>query len=177
MGGHIAFEVLRQNPEKVMGLFLCNTSADVESEAGKQKRLEFAKAPHSVGEFQGVTRSEWPRFVGNKDATNSEMLESTQQMARKLGLRRAQQQAFALANRPSSHQTLTQAATNKLPISVCLGIQDQIVLSSASEAMALSAGVEDSDIERLDTGHLGPWEDTVGVAKALTKLVRQSVLS
>ncbi|WP_208734676.1 alpha/beta fold hydrolase, partial [Corallococcus praedator] len=62
MGGYVAFEMLRQAPQRITRLALIDTSARADS-AEQRKRREALIAQSQIGQFKGVTARLLPLLV------------------------------------------------------------------------------------------------------------------
>ena len=171
MGGHIAFELYRQCPQTVRGLLLCNTSAELDPPHRREDRERFLTLPTDAGRFEGITKSEWPKYVAEAQAENWDMLALVQSMAAGHGMAGAQAQARALLHRQESFDTLTSMSQAGVPVSLCAGIHDQVTTLGQAERMASALGLTMSDIVQLNSGHMGPLEAPDVVAAALATMV------
>ena len=122
MGGIVAFEVLRQAPERVKGLALLDTNPLAERDEIKQKR-----APQIVkvqaGALLEVMRDEMkPNYLAENDG-KKEVLDLCLRMALQLGSDVFISQSIALRDRPDQCDTLRSVA---VPTLVMCGEQDKL---------------------------------------------------
>ena len=171
MGGHVAFELYRQCPEVIRGLLLCNTSAELDPPDRREDRERFLALPVDAGRFDGITKSEWPKYVAQMQAENWDMLALVQSMAAGHGMSGAQAQARALIHRQESFDTLASMAFAGLPVRICAGVEDQVTTLAQAERMASAMGSARSDIVQLHSGHMGPLEAPDAVATTLAKIL------
>ena len=143
MGGHVAFELYRTRPDLVLGLVLCNTSAECDPPERREERERFLETTQSVGRFDGMTAREWPRYVAVRNGGDTKMLALVQSMARSHGVTGAKAQIKALLGRQTSYETLEAIADNAVPVSLCAGREDQITPLAQSFRMALSVQLQE----------------------------------
>lgn len=166
MGGYVAFEILRQQPERVLRLALLDTSASPDSpERAVQRRAELGSP--SAGRFVGVTRQLLPTLVHARhvrDAVGDEV----RAMAQRVGAAAYRRQQAAILGRPDSRPVLASIA---VPTLVVVGEND--VRTPPREAEAIHQGVTGSTLVPLpECGHLPPMESP----EATTGLLRQWLL-
>ena len=171
MGGHIAFDLYRQCPEAVRGLLLSNTSAELDPPQRREDRERFLALPADAGRFDGVTKTEWPKYVAQANGENWEMLALVQSMAAGHGMAGAQTQARALLHRQESYDTLALMGQANLPLRICFGAEDQVTTPEQAERMALAADLAPEAVVRLASGHMGPLETPQTIATALAEMV------
>lgn len=171
MGGHVAFELYRQCPEAIRGLLLCNTSAELDPPHRREDRERFLALPVDAGRFDGITKSEWPKYVAQAQAENWDMLALVQSMAAGHGMAGAQAQARALIHRQESFDTLATMALAGLPVRICAGVEDQVTTLAQAERMVSAMGSPLSDIVQLHSGHMGPLEAPDAIATTLAKIL------
>lgn len=162
MGGYIAFEILRQAPERVLKLALLDTMAPPDTETSRANR----KATLTVAKSQGievVSQAFYPRWVHPRWHSDSELNARVVNMAKATGVEGFERQQTAITNRPDSQPTL-KAIT--CPTLVVVGRQDG--LTPVSEAQTIASGIAGSRLEVLeDCGHLAPMEQPARVTQIL----------
>jgi len=163
MGGYIAFELLRQVPERVRAAILCNTKAAADTPEAKRGRdVMAAKAPNegarAIAEelvpklLARVTRERQPEIVREV----AEMI-ARQPVSGIVGALRA------LRERPDSTALLGQI---RIPVLVVAGEDDQITPAAGMQEMARAIPGAQFALIR-DAGHLTPLEQPGVVTTAL----------
>jgi pimeloyl-ACP methyl ester carboxylesterase len=123
MGGYVAFEILRQAPQRVQRLALLDTSARLDPPKRllvRQAGLALAEA----GRFAGVTRKLLPQLV-HESRVDAPVGEEVMAMAARVGLPAFLRQQRAIIGRPDSLPVLPTVA---VPTLVGVGEQDQMTL-------------------------------------------------
>ena len=130
MGGYVAFEILRQAPQRVARLALLDTSARQDP----PKRLAVRRAGLAMaasGRFAGVTRKLLPQLVHESrvdDAVGAEVMAMAQRVGRAAFLR----QQRAIIDRPDSLPLLPTLA---VPTLVGVGEDDRMTLPEESRIL------------------------------------------
>jgi pimeloyl-ACP methyl ester carboxylesterase len=163
MGGIIAFEVLRQAPERVVGLILSDTNAAPETperEAIRRKQQNRVRA----GELRRVVSDELkPAYLASENRQRLDILGLTLQMALDLGPDVFLSQSEALITRPDSRPLLNQIGC---PTLVLFGKHDPICLPEWHEDMARQ--IPGSQLCAIDhAGHLPPLEQPLDFVDAV----------
>lgn len=153
MGGFVAFEIMRQAPERVDRLALFDTSARPDAPEMVQRRHDLTKLTH-VGQFKGVTPRLLPSFI-HPDRLNDETLCRTiTEMAERVGPDAFVRQQTANAARPDSRPDLARIAC---PTLVACGRQDTLTPLALSEETA--RGIPNSTLVVIeDCAHLPTLE-------------------
>lgn len=152
MGGYVAFEILRQAPERVTRLALMATSAAPDSAARAAQRRA-AMASMKLGRFVGVTDRMLPQLI-HPDRVDDEVGREVREMAGHVGPEAFLRQQAAILGRPDSRPLLAQIS---VPTLVAVGDTDQ--LTPPSEAREIHAGVAGSRLHVFERcGHLPPME-------------------
>ena len=163
MGGYVAFEILRQAPERVSRLALLDTTAAPDSpERALQRRRSLAIL--SRGRFLGVTQQLLPTLVHPRHV-HGPVGQAVQAMAQRVGPEAYRRQQTAILHRPDSRPllpTLTQ------PTLVLGGADD--ALTPPAVLQALAAPIPQAQWHTLpDCGHLPTLEQP----EATTALMRR----
>lgn len=163
MGGYLAFELLRQAPERVARLALLDTGARPDTAEQTRRRrglLDLARR----GQFKGVTPRLLPLYL-HPDRVNEEALAGTvMAMAERLGPETFLRQQHAIMQRPDSRSLLSAIAA---PTLVVCGREDAATPLALSEEMA--AGIPGARLAVIEEcGHLSPLERP----QAVTVLLR-----
>lgn len=152
MGGYVAFEILRQAPERVARLALFDTMASPDGEARAAQRramLELAER----GRFLGISPQLLPRLI-HASRLGTPVADTVVAMGKAVGKEAFLRQQQAIIERPDSRATL---ATIQVPTLVVVGAQDQ--LTPPAEAELMHQGIPGSRLVLLDDcGHLPPLE-------------------
>ncbi|UFN48390.1 alpha/beta fold hydrolase [Roseomonas sp. OT10] len=152
MGGYVAFEMLRQAPERITRLALLDTSAAPDSAARASQRRAGIDSLH-YGRFAGVTRRLLPQLVHPAlvDGPVGDMLRA---MAARVGGEAFLRQQQAILGRVDSRPLLAEI---RIPTLVAVGDSD--VLTPPAEALEMHLGIVTSRWHLFRRcGHLPPLE-------------------
>jgi pimeloyl-ACP methyl ester carboxylesterase len=167
MGGYIAFEIVRQAPERVARLALINTQARPDTpEAMTRRRGLMARA--QSGEFRAVLDELFPGFVHSSRRDDASLRQLVQDMGADVGPEAFIRQMTAVMSRPDSRPTL---ATIKCPTLVLTGDEDNTIPNSLSVEMA--DGIHGAKLVILpNCGHLPQPEQPQATSDALAEWLR-----
>jgi pimeloyl-ACP methyl ester carboxylesterase len=167
MGGYIAFEIMRQAPERVAKLALINTQARPDTpEATARRRGMIARARN--GEYRGVLAELFPGFVHPSRRDDAGLRQLVYDMGDDVGLEAFIRQQTAVMSRPDSRPTL---AWIKCPTLVLTGDEDHTIPNSLS--MEMADGIPGAKLVILpDCGHLPQLEQPKATADALVEWLR-----
>lgn len=132
MGGYLAFEILRQAPDRVTRLALLDTSARADTPEKtklRQDLIDLAK----TGEFKGVTPRLLPRLIHPARLSDAALVGTVLAMAERVGLEAFLRQERLLMLRPDSRHDL---GLIHCPTLVLCGRQDGLTPLADSEEMA-----------------------------------------
>ncbi len=164
MGGYVAFEIMRQAPERVIKLCLLDTSARPDTTDQQQRRrllMQMAKA----GEFKGVTPRLLPLLIHPDRIDDKPLTEIVITMAERVGRDAFQSQQTAILNRPDSRPFLKNI---KCPTQIIGGAQDAITPPEIVREIAESiSGARLNIIE--NCGHLSSLEKPDEVTRLMKK--------
>lgn len=135
MGGYVAFEVMRQAPERVTRLALLDTSArpaTPESNAPREQMIALTEK----GAFDNVTTLLWQRLVAPHRLTDEPLRLLVRQMAEDIGPDGFIRQQHAIMGRPDSRLGL---GAVRVPTLVLVGEED--VITPVEEAQEIAEGV------------------------------------
>lgn len=153
MGGYIAFEVMRQAPERVTRLALLDTSAKPatpETNALRQDMIDLA----SSGPFDKVVAMLWMRLVAPARREDQALREVVRRMATETGPDGFIRQQRAIMGRPDSRPGL---GAIRVPTLVLVGAED--ILTPPAEAEEIAGGIPGSRLVIVPgAGHLATLE-------------------
>jgi len=164
MGGYIAFEIMRQAPERVARLALINTQARPDtSEATERRRGMMARV--KGGGYREVLDELFPGFVHPSRRDDAGLRQLVHDMAEDVGIDGFIRQQTAVIGRPDSRPSL---AWIKCPTLVLSGDQDNTIPNSLSIEMA--SNIPDAKLVILpNCGHMPQPEQTQACAAALVE--------
>jgi pimeloyl-ACP methyl ester carboxylesterase len=167
MGGYIAFEMLRQAPERVIKLALINTQARPDTpEAGDRRRGMMARAQN--GEFHAVLDELFPGFVHSSRREDVSLRQLVHDMGADVGSDAFIRQQTAIMGRADSRPTL---AAIKCPTLVLTGDEDNTIPNALSVEMA--DGIKGAKLVILPhCGHMPQPEQPKATAEALAAWLR-----
>ena len=167
MGGYIAFEIMRQAPERVAKLALVNTQARPDTpEATARRRGMIARA--QSGEYRGVLDELFPGFVHPSRREDEGLRRLVHEMGDDVGSEAFIRQQAAVIGRPDSRPFL---AWIKCPTLILTGDEDDTIPNSLSVEMA--NGIHGAKLVILQNcGHLPQVEQPQATADALVEWLR-----
>jgi pimeloyl-ACP methyl ester carboxylesterase len=167
MGGYIAFEIMRQAPERVAKLALINTQARPDTpEATERRRGMMARA--KSGDYRGVLDQLFPGFVHPSRREDALLRQLVYDMGDDVGPEGFVRQQTAVISRPDSRSTL---ARIKCPTLVLSGDEDNTIPNALSVEMA--NGIPGAKLVILpQCGHLPQPEQPRATADALAEWLR-----
>ena len=167
MGGYIAFEILRQAPERVAKLALINTQARPDtSEATERRRGMMARA--IAGEYRAMLDELFPGFVHPSRRGDAALRQLVYDMGEDVGVEAFVRQQQAVITRPDSRPVL---AWIRCPTLVLTGDEDNTIPNSLSVEMA--NGIHGAKLVILaNCGHLPQPEQPQATADALVEWMR-----
>jgi pimeloyl-ACP methyl ester carboxylesterase len=167
MGGYIAFEIMRQAPERVARLALLNTQARPDTPEAIERRRGTIKAIEAGGFSRGIDAA-YPGFVHPSRRDDAALRKVVDEMGEDIGTDAYVRQLLAVMGRADSRPTL---ATIACPTLVLTGDQDNTVSNTLSVEMA--QGIPGAKLVVVaDCGHLSQIEQPQAVAEALTEWLR-----
>lgn len=153
MGGYVAFEIMRQAPERVERLALFDTRARLDPPEARERRLDMIGIAERGG-FSKLPPQMLPGLVHPDHVKDAKIADTVLAMAERIGAEAFIRQQKAILNRPDSLPTL---AAIKVPTLVAGGRQDGITPPDMLQEMASGiAGAKLVIIE--EAGHLSPLE-------------------
>ena len=167
MGGYIAFEIMRQAPERVAKLALINTQARPDTpEASTRRRGMIERA--RGGDYRGVLDELFPGFVHPSRQADASLRQLVYDMGADVGADAFIRQQTAVMSRPDSRPTL---AWIRCPTLVLTGDEDNTIPNALSSEMA--NGIPGAKLVILpNCGHLPQPEQPEACADALVDWLR-----
>jgi pimeloyl-ACP methyl ester carboxylesterase len=167
MGGYIAFEIMRQAPQRVAKLALINTQARPDTpEISERRRGQIARA--KAGEFHAIIDELFPGFVHPSRRDDAGLRKLIHDMADDLGADAFVRQQTAAIGRADSRPTL---ATIKCPTLVLTGDEDNTIPNSLS--VEIAEGIFRAKLTILpQCGHMPQPEQPQATADALVEWLR-----
>ncbi len=162
LGGYVAFEILRQAPERIIKLALLDTTArsDTLEKAG-QRRDTIAQARKRG--IEHVLDEMLPNLLSAKHARDQDIRNRMLRMAREVGVEAFARQQSAIMNRPDSCALLPKI---RCPTLVLCGREDGLTPPELAQEMAKE--IPNSRLIIVDhSGHLSALEQPEQVTQAL----------
>ena len=162
MGGYIAFEILRQAPERIAKVALLDTSARADApEQTAMRRAQMALA--AQGLLAEVVEQQFPRLVHRARRADGALREVFTLMAEEVGAAGFIRQQTAISGRSDSRPTL---GSIRCPTLVLVGEGDE--LTPPERAAEIAAGVPGARLTTVpQCGHMSTLEQPDEVTRAL----------
>jgi pimeloyl-ACP methyl ester carboxylesterase len=168
MGGYVAFEVLRQAPQRVERLALIDTQAEPDTPEATARRHGFLEQSR-IGRFHGVQPSLLPNLVHPSRLGDAEVVQPIFDMALEIGPDGFAREQKAIMGRPDSRPMLAEI---DMPTVVISGRQDIAIPLARAEEMATT--IPDAWLSVLEIcGHMAPLERPAEVSAALRRWLTQ----
>jgi pimeloyl-ACP methyl ester carboxylesterase len=162
MGGYVAFEIVRQVPDRVLRLALLDTTARPDTEEATTNRRRLI-ALAQKGKFIEAIEQTFPRSVHADNKDSSDLYAIHRAMAETNGPEVFERQQEAIIARPDSRPDL---ARIKVPTLIVVGEGDQITPPDAAEEM--HKGIAGSRLVTIPrAGHLALLEQPEAVQSAM----------
>ena len=167
MGGYIAFEIMRQAPDRVARLALVNTQARPDTpEITARRRGLMARA--KAGAFHEVLDEQFPLLVHRARGGDAAIRKLIHDMGDDVGAEGFINNQTAIIGRVDTRPTM---ATIRCPTLVLSGDDDQLIPNSLSKEMV--DGIAGAKLVILsDCGHYPQAEQPEATAAALTEWMR-----
>ena len=162
MGGYIAFEILRQAPERIAKVALLDTSARADApEQTAMRRAQMTLA--SQGRLAEVVEQQFPRLVHAARRADAALRQVFTLMAEEVGAAGFIRQQTAICGRIDSRPTL---GSIRCPTLVLVGEGDE--LTPPELAAEIAAGVPGARLTTVpQCGHVSTLEQPDEVTRAL----------
>ena len=161
MGGYVAFEIMRQAPERVRRLALFSTGATPDSEARRRQRMRGIESLR-LGRFVGVTSRMLPQLL-HPDHASGPLGPEVKAMAGRVGGAAFLRQQQAILDRADSRPTL---AAIEVPTLVAVGDCDG--LTPPAQSLEIHRGIAGSTLHVLEgCGHLPALEQPDATSRLL----------
>jgi len=158
MGGYIAFEILRQAPERVKALVLMDTNARSDPPAAREKRTKMMEVARKRG-IASIISPALLDIIAPVHRDNDVIRHILTHMAETTGVERYINEQELIMNRPDSEDLLTKI---KCPVLVMGGEKD--TLSPPESMDAIAAKIPNSAHVIIEnSGHLPPLENPAAV--------------
>lgn len=167
MGGYVAFEVMRQAPERVTKLALFDTSARPDS-ATSAKHRQATIHSLKVGRFMGVTNKLLPQII-HPSRVHEPFAEEIKAMAQRIGGIGFINQQTAILARRDSRPLL---ADIQVPTLIAVGEND--LVTPVKLAQEMHEGIAHSQLHIFkQCGHLPPMECPEETTQLLREWLQQ----
>jgi pimeloyl-ACP methyl ester carboxylesterase len=164
MGGYVAFEILRQAPERVAKLALLDTGAGAETPERTEQRKPLLQMARQ-GRFADITENQYPLLVHRSRHGDAELKAKVRAMNEETGADAYVRQQQAIMSRPDSRPGLAAIAC---PTLVLVGEDDQLTPPTLAREMA--AGIRGARLVVVpECGHLSTLERPQAVTAALVE--------
>jgi len=163
MGGYVAYEILRQAPQRVSALALMDTSARPDTpEATDNRRRLIALAER---DFPAVVKTLLPKLMTPAHVADPRLAKVVRDMAGRVGADAFVRQERAIIGRADSRPDLARIAC---PTIVLAGADDQLIPREVHAEQA--AGIRGAELVIVDDcGHLSSIEQPAKVDAALRR--------
>jgi pimeloyl-ACP methyl ester carboxylesterase len=168
LGGYVAFEVMRQAPERVAALVLTDTGARADTPEATEKRKAAIAAAKDPQGSNDVVASFLPRILHPDHLADTKIVGLLRSMGEAVGIDGFVRQQTAAMNRPDSRPGLSAITC---PTLIICGRQDQTTPLELSEEMA--AAIQGAKLVVIEhSGHRAPLEQPAAVTEALRNFLQ-----
>jgi pimeloyl-ACP methyl ester carboxylesterase len=168
MGGYVAYDILRQAPERVERLALLDTSSRADTPVRTAARRDLV----ANAEREGVRRAQellMPALIHPARLSDKPLVDTILQMAVDTGLEAFKRQEAAIIGRPDNRPLL---ASIRCPTLVLVGERD--ALTPPELAHEIADGIPGARLEIIpDCGHMSTLEQPEAVNRALRAWLSQ----
>lgn len=164
MGGYLAFEIMRQAPQRVRKLALLDTQATPEGQEQRKNRFARMEAARAGG-MSKVSELQWEQFVHPSRFKDEKLRDVVRKMALDTGVPVFLRHCEAIMNRPDSRPDLLRY---RIPTLVLVGDCD--LLTPPEKAREMADAIPGAELEIVpECGHLSTIEQPEAVNLALEK--------
>ena len=168
LGGYVAFEIMRQAPERVSGLVLMDTTARPDTPEASAKREALIQL--AATDLDAVTEQLLPRLSHPERMNLPAVRGVIQSMASSLGAEVFVRQQRAIMGRPDSRPTL---ATITCPTLVICGQDD--LITPPELAIEMADGIRQARLEIIaQCGHLASLDQPEAVSALLLDWIKDN---
>jgi pimeloyl-ACP methyl ester carboxylesterase len=162
MGGYVAFEILRQAPERVAALVLMDTTARPDADAARERRLaQIALAED--GRYGEIPALQLPLLVAPERAGDPDVVAAVRAMMEETGAESFVRQQRAIMGRPDSRPLLPAISCPTLVV-----VGDRDALTPPDHAAEIAEAVPGARLATMPLcGHLSALERPEAVSHAL----------
>lgn len=162
MGGYVAFEIMRQVPDRVLALALLDTSAQPDTDEATQNRRKMMQDAHN--DFPAIIEGLLPKLVHPKRLDDHALTSIITAMANTLGKETFINQQQAIIDRVDSRPDLKNISC---PTLILCGREDAITPVAVHEEM--HSDIPSSELVIIEqSGHLSTLEQASQVTAAMT---------
>ena len=170
MGGYVAFEILRQAPQRVAGLILMDTNAHADPEPARKKRLEMIETAQAQG-IEAVVESALIGIISPGHRQNDVIRHILEHMAQTTGVDKYVNEQKTIMSRPDSTELLKNIPC---PVLVLGGAQDTLSPPESLDQMTAQIPTAVHAVIT-NSGHLPPLENPSAVTAAWRIFLKQIV--
>ena len=153
LGGYVAQEIMRQAPERVERLALCDTNARADTDEQRSSRAALIELAE-IGSFKGVTPRLLPRLIHPSRMEDPTVAGVVMEMAERVGQQAFKRQQEAMMGRKDGRGDLEAIG---VPTLILAGRQDLLSTSEMQEEMRERIPTVKLVLVE-DCGHLAPLE-------------------
>jgi len=168
MGGYVAQEIMRQEPNRVTHLALLDTNARADTAVQSANRKALMTEAEAGG-FDDIAPKLLPKLVNAEHARTPAIANVVLQMAARVGVNGFLNQQDAIMGRVDGRADL---AHIDCPTLVLCGADDELTPPKVHEEMADGIGGNATLVMVPDCGHLSPLEQPQAVNAALRAWLR-----
>ena len=170
LGGYVAFEIMRQAPERVAGLVLIDTTARPDNAEATAKREDLIKL--AASDLDAVTEQLLPRLSHPERMNLPAVRGAIQSMATSLGSEVFARQQRAIMSRPDSRPTLASIAC---PTLVICGEDD--LITPPELASEIADEIKHAKLALVEQcGHLATLDQPEEVSRLLLEWIKHTKL-
>lgn len=164
MGGYVAMEMMRQQPNRITRLALMDTSARAETDDGRRKRRGLIELTNR-GDFKGVTPRLMPTLIAPMRLNDEVITKTIIDMAARVGKDAFINQQTAILNRIDSRPHLSLIT---VPTLVVCGKED--ARTPPEHSYEIASHIKHAEVHVIEgAGHLAPLEQPAAVNPIIKK--------